>query len=710
MVTNVNHVRNPHFALGKASPRHWEASFDPRACEAHRRAQSAPGDSTGIVMIPKSAAPAFWRQTLRCKPDAYYRVEAQVRCELVPAGPLPGFVLTLEHDLSDGDELTRLETPPITDAPAFISVRTYFHAPVDCDEVRVAVGVRNAVGLLEISDVRFIRILEPEELSHPHAILPPFVPGLPPIESVCICSNAPTDRPLAALLALAMGDDRISTMMPDQLRDICDAEAILLPDADAPPAIKSLSGLFQLAEKKLVLISLPAFVSLTRGALSLRRIEQPDDPIHARVVFANDATRGFTLHDSFAYAWPGKSPASFVQNQIRKSDGQKAFFRKHKFETLLVSNCDKDSTSDHPMGLFRQSTGGGLYVLDINPVDGPSSTMSEPALAAHLLLTILRRSPSPAGQFTVPVRGEVQLRDMIREAANRWDHFYVHDDDVPSDEVTHQIVTIGREDEMYGLPVAPKPVILLRSGLTGGDCESVYGVWAWLRQLLLHHRHPASYAAALAAKFRLAWVPCSAPWEFRDGWAASHAPPSIPTEIEMAGGHVAALIDVCGSRSEGVRVIFGQPTPLFRRAETMLPLLANAFSQREFPPMTCGAGNGPGSRRDFSWKRIHAPLSVITDPDAFDSSVHREIRSGGGDSIRIELPFHEGDFVARSIHQTHLAVTALEHVVGLLFGVIAVNRTRSPVALDGIGIVPPGESIVLEQNALKELGRASRIG
>lgn len=711
MITIVNHVRNPHFMLGRELPRHWEARFEPPACEVHRSHRGlGAGDSPGLVLAPHSPAPAFLWQTLRCKPDAYFRVEATVRCELVPAGPSPGFVLVLEHDIPESDEFVRLESPPVFDAPEIVAVRTYFHSPPDCTEVRIGVGVRNAVGVAEILEVRFIRILEPDEMSHPHAILPPFVPGPPPIESVLICSDAPPSRPLKHLLVLALGEDRVSYQPLERLAGGNDSQALLLPDAKPPAALRTLSGLFKLAQEKVVVISLHAFAALTKGLLSVRRIEQPDDPIHAKVVFANDATRGFVLHDCFAYAWPGKSPSSFVQNQFRRDQAFKDFCKKHGLQVLLESCCDKDALSDRPICLFRETAAGGLYVLDLDPIEAPASTMGEPALAAHLLLSVLRRSPSPAGQFTAPVRKELHLRDMIREAPNRWDHFYVHDDDVPSDQVTYQLVTVGREDEMFGLPVASKPVVLLRSGLQGGDSDSTYGVWAWFRQLLLHSRHPNSYAAALNSRFRLAWVPASAPWEPRDGWSASNAEPLTSTEVEMEDSQIAAMIDVRTGGPGQIRVIFAQPTPAFLRAEKWLPILARTFCAGEFPAITCGAGIGPGSRRAFSWQRLQPELSVVAEPGTFDDPMYREILTQGGSPIRIELPAFEADCVANSIHQSHLAVTVLEHVIGLLFGLIAINRTRNPVVLEGVGVVPPGELLLLDHEPAIIPVPASRTG
>lgn len=701
----VNRVRNHHFDLGRDTPRHWEVRLDPCACEAHRR-PATKDRSAGLVLVPRSPAPAFMWQVQTCKPDAWYRIEAVVRCELVPTGPAGGFALVaVVEDAGESEGFEHI-TPPLHDAPATITVRTYFHAPHDCKRFRLGVGVRDAVGLVEIDDVRMIRILEPDEISHPHALQAPFAPGLPPVESVSICSAESADRPLAEMLRLAMGKDRVACVRPDDAEQVQRFEAVLFPDARPPAFLRTLKDLLRLCEAKLVVVSLPAFVALTREAVRIRRIEQPDDPIHAKVAYACPATRGFALHDSFAFAWPGKSPSSFVQNQFREDDAFRAFCKKHHFKTLLVSNCDKNATSDRPICLHHNASGGGLFVLDLNPIEAPASTMGEPTLAAHLLLSILRRSPAPAGQYVAPVRREVELRDMIREAPNRWDHFSVYDDDVPSAEVTHQIVTVGREDEMFGLPVAPKPVILIRSGLVGGDTESFYGVWSWIRQLLLHARHSGSYAAALTSKFRLAWVPLSASWETRDGWSASRLPSPIPTEIEFDEGSVAALIDLVPGIEGGVRVKFAHPTPAYRRASYWMPRIASAFSAHEFPALIAGCGGAPGSRRPLSWRSAAHRPEVSCNSDWMDD-IHRTVASQGADVIRIECPMHEADLVARSIHQTHVTLTTLEQVIGLLYGIIAVNRTHLPVALDGFAVIEPGASIIVDARTLSETSLAA---
>lgn len=694
MTLNVNHIRNPDFSLGKDSVRNWEVDLDRKKCEFHR-GRSECGQNA-VFLTPRAVGRAFVWQTVRCKPDSYYRVELVARCNLVTAGDSPGLRLVLRPDDSAGGKGEWVSSVPVLSAPDPVDIRAYFHAPDWCDEVRIGVGLGDVVGWAELLEVRFIRILEPDESSHPLAIQPPYaLPARSPVETACIVVEDGAGRPLSSFLQFALGEDHVSQLQPVDFSMNIRADVVLLPDLLPPRAVKSMRSLLALAETKLVIISLPAFSALAGKSLRLRRIEQPDDPIHAKVVFSNDATRGFALHDCFAYAWPGKHRGGFAQNQFRKTPEFREFCKKYGFEVLLESNCDKDHTSDQPICLFRKFDRGALYVLDLNPLEAPSSTLGEPTLAAHLLLSVLGRSPAPAGQFSVPLRKESAFREMIREAANRWDHFCVHDEDVPTGEVMQQIVTIGREDEMYGLPAAEKPVILVRSGLTGGDAPGVCGTWAWFRQLLLHSGHPSSYAAALAARFRLAWVPCVAPWEARDGWAASSSAPLVSTELEFDGGRVAALIDVTEWEGKGIRVSYSRATPAYRRAAEWLPRLTRELSAAEFSSVTTGRGPAPGERLPYSWDAFRPEVNVSVAPDLFDEEVCNELFQQGGDAIRIELPSFESDYVANSILHTHLTVTTLERVVGLLYGLIAVNRGCRAVSLPGVGTIAPGEARVL---------------
>ena len=706
MSTRVNRVRNPDFRLGKAAPRHWSWRSTQKAFGArrNRRAQAAESSGGGGFIVSESASgQGFWSQTVACKPDAYYRVEAVVTCELLGADEACGFVLAI-HPLVNGRRTDgRRVTPGVHHAVDPIAVRTYFHAPDDVGSVEITVGIVNAVGWARVHRVRFIRVLEPDELSHPLAVPPPGSHYVPPrvVQAVSVCSEQGTDRPIRAILAAYFGDCNVRTIARAELGspggENAATDALLLPDAMPPRGLRSLSALLELADERIVIISLPAFAALNRRSVTLRRIEQPDDPIHAKVVFADHATRGFALHDVFAYAWPGRGDGSFVQNQFRLTKTFTTFCRRNRFETLLESSCDKDAISDQPICLYRRMRNGGLFVLDIEPVEAPTSTFGEPTPAAHLLLAILGRHQAPAGQYTVPVHTEAALRETIREAANRWENFVVHDEDVPSGEVTEQLVTVGGEDQTFGLPLAPKPVILIRSGLRSGDVESVYGVLSWFRQLLRPGPNDCPYAHALCSRFRLAWVACAAAWESRDGWRRSDKPPQVSMFVEAEDAEVAALIDVQSRPAQRVRVVFARADAFFKNAAERLPRLFAAFSQGGCFAMTAAAGDPFGDRRRYAWRQVRFAPQVVADPKSFTDDAHRDVIAAGGCVVRIELPGCDADFAAHSILRTDLAVSLMEYVIGLQYGVMAMNRLSTTVQVEGFPPVSPGEALIVDR-------------
>ncbi|MDO8630860.1 MAG: hypothetical protein Q7R41_10235, partial [Phycisphaerales bacterium] len=686
-----------------------------------------------VFAADSTSGEGFWSQSVACKPDAYYRVEAIVECDLKAANDTAGFVLAIDTAAKDppvrspgmnAGVLTggRRVTPGVHHAAEPIAIRAYFQAPPDVRSVEIAVGIVNASGTARVHDVRFIRILEPDELSHLLAVPPPGSHYTPPrvvhtvtICSACACTHSDRsvragDRPVRQILSAFFGESNVRMIAPVQSpgmnapvqspgvhAGVLKDDALLLPDATPPRGVRSLSALLALADERIIIISLPAFAALNRRFVTLRRIEQPDDPIHAKVVFSDHATRGFALHDVFAYAWPGREAGSFVQNQFRLTKSLKAFCRRHRFETLLVSSCDKDATSDHPICLYRRTRNGGLFVLDIEPLEAAASTFGEPTLAAHLLLAILGRHQAHAGQYTVPMRTEAQLCEAIREAANRWDHFVVHDDDKPASEVTGQLVTVGGEDQSYGLPLAPKPVILIRSGLRGGDVESVCGVLSWFRQLLRPEPNPCPYAQSLASRFRLAWVPCVSPWEGRDGWRRTDQLPQTPMVVESDGADVAALIDVQSCPAQGVRIVFARADAMFKTAAERLPRLFAAFSPGGCFAMTAAPGDAFGDRRRFAWRQVRFSPQVVAEPKAFTDDAHRDVIASGGCVIRIELPGCDADFVAHSIARTDLAASLVEMVIGLQYGMIAVNRLPTPVQLDGFPPIAPGDALIVNR-------------
>ena len=711
---SVNIIRNPRFSEGRTGPSRWV--FDATDFTASwSREASEPGAAPDGMTVEchHREATALWSQVVVCAPGEHYRVEAVVTGDLDAADEAAGLVLAVEPTGGGQPEGERKVTPALHRASRPTTIRATYQVPESVRRLKISVGLVEARGTARIHEVRVCKVLEPDEVSHVQAIpAPPNVLDAPRIaDRVCVCSKNAGDRPITRLLAGYFGDRQVQTLLPEELRpSAVAADALLLPDPTPPPAIRSLNGLVKLAADRVVVMSLPAFARLNSGWLSLKRIQQEDDPTFAKVAYANYATRGFALHDTFVYGWPGRTPGSFVQNQYRKTKALDTFCKRHGLKTLLVSMCDRDATSDRAISLFKLTPGGGLFVLDIEPAEAEGSANGEPTLAMHLLLSILGRPQTSLGQFIVPFRARNQFPATMREMAGRFEHFVVHDADVPAEEVTRQLVTAGREDQSYGLPLQPKPVILVRSGLSGGDVEGVYGALLWFKQLVQMAPHTCPYAPQLARQFRFAWVPWVAEWEARCGWRRSSRPPTDSTAIESENAEVAALVDIVSRPVNRVRVVVPQLDAGYRRYATWLPELFEVFAPGHYFAPTPPEGAGYCDRDSFAWRHIHHSVQVVADPAEFAEDAPCDVMAGGGEVARIEVPGHDADFTAHSIQRTDLAATLLEHVIGLQFGLIAVNRQAAPVQLDGFPPTAPGQALIVDRRDPMLQANASQAG
>lgn len=682
MPRRVNVIRNADFRHGVGTPSAWAWSA---------RGRSVRWERDLPAMVLRSAATSgsgFWSQEVHVVPGKYYRVEADVTCDLAPADPQSGTVLRLRLP---EDEVW--ETPALVQCTTPTTIRTYFKCPAGVRSVTLQVGVNAARGWASIHGVRFIKIIEPDEVSHPLSIPPPPLTCPPPrvAQRVCVCSESAADRPLTALLRLALGDHAVRVVAPDSLRaGSVEEDALLLPDAAPPASLRTLKSLLDTARDRYVIISTSAFARLAGKELSLRRIEQPDDPIHAKVTYACYATRGFALDDVFAYAWAGKTPGSFVQNQFRKTNGFKAFCERHGFVTMLYSMCDQDATSDQPICLYRPSVCGGLFVLDLDPVEARATTANEPALAMHLLLGILGRTQPGLGQYMVPFETGRALRRDLREMTPRFPSFVIQEEDAPEEDILTQLVTIGREDDAYGLPLRPKPLIVVRTCLHSGDVDGVYGAWLWFKQLVRMAPHECPYAADLCRRFRFAWLPTVAMWERKLGWRRSAESPLMPLELELDESRLGAVIDLTSAPVNRVRVVLPPRDALLDHYARWAPMLHAAFPSGGGLSLRPPAGNGFGDRDAYAWSSVPPPVEVDADAAVLDDEFLAASAGAGASVVRVELPGSDYDFTARSIERTDLAATLLEQAIGLQLGLLAVNRTPQAVQFDGFPMVPPG--------------------
>ncbi len=710
----VNKIKNPDFSRGKRSPQAWQWSSTSPQAQLIREPQSdGDGGPLAKLQVENASASAFVTQRVICKPEEYYRVEVTASCDLKCDDELSGltiYVASIQDDKIVGEPRF---TPPIRRCSQAKDICAIFHAPEGVRRVDVSVGIQNATGSATLHEVRFIRVLESDEVSHPLAIPAPRHTLTPPrlVKQVAVCSASAEDRPLTGLLELQFGKKKVSAIKPkDFLPSKFTEDAIFLPDALPPASLRTLRSLKQLAHGRIVVISLPAFTSIAGKDLSMRRIEQDDDPIHALVAYANFATHGFALQDAFSYAWPGKLSGSYVQNQFRRTPSFKAFCTKHGFDTLLESMCDKDSTTNQPICLFHETDGGALFVLDIDPVEAKATSLGAPSLAAHLIMAILGEPQTGLGQYCVPEETETDFRGMLRDMPPRFEEFVVHDEDIPIEEVTHQMVTVGREDASFGLPLQPKPVIIIRSGLQTGNFECAYSAFNWFKQLVRMPPHFCPYGTSLATKFRIAWLPLLSDWDTANGWQRPGTSPDTPIDIEFEDSTIAALIDIVPAPINQAGIVLQQGSAAFSKYAHWIPRLFETFGQYSRPAWTVPEGASFTDMDAYNWRHVSYKPTVTTEQASLSEPIQQSALANNGEIIRIEIPSSDMDFRANSIVRTDVATTLLEHVIGLQYGLIAVNRGTKPIALDAWPRVSPGEALIVEPDDPTLTRSLSRAG
>ncbi|MHC5109042.1 MAG: hypothetical protein ACYTHJ_04095 [Planctomycetota bacterium] len=708
MADKINRFKNPDFSLGKTAPKSWE--FEAEHSTSQWSRLDTDDETGGIRLTCPKPGNAAVSQSMRIKPGDCYRFEADITCALSARDESSGLILQVEFQSGEDETEDVQVTTPVRCTNDTLTVRAFFEVPDYAKRGKFSTGILNAGGNATIERVRLIKILDPDFDAHPLAIPPPPLSYEPSrvAESVTVCSDTADERPLTELLRHHFGIDAVNAMPHAALRsNQVDSDAILFPDAGPPPAIKSMASLMALANERVVVISLPAFKKLAGNRVTVRTIRQDDDPVHAKIGFGCHATHGFALDDVFPYAWHDNGNDIFTQRQFRNSTTFKSFCKKHDLGVLLKSMCDKDATSDRPIALFKETKNGALYVIDLDPVEIRSSTMGETNLAIHLALALLGQTVTNLGQFVVPYESEGRLRGNLREMSHRFASAFTHDADVPDDEVTHQLITAGRDGDSFGIPLKPKPVIMIRSGLTAGDMESIYGALYWFKQLVRMPPFTCPYADELASRFRIAWLPCTAPFEPRYGLAGSGVASNVPMEINLENAEVAALIDVASAPVNHINVAVPEGGGAYERYGRVLPRLCDSF---------LGGGglyHGPPEGEDFAdrssyrWHKQQMSVRVAQNESAFGTQAHQDVLNGGGQAIRIEVPGHAADFIGTSIHRTDIAATLLELVVGMQYGLIAVNRRRHVIQFDGFAPVAPGEALVVDDPALLEQAKAS---
>jgi hypothetical protein len=662
-VDQFNCVKNPRLATGKRSATgwRWEAS-SPLA--TWRRSTGSNGNA-GVMIIesPETVQHAQWVRRVPCKADQHYRVEVVASCECQSDLADAGLVFSLSPIPKDSGTAApkRMVFPKITGPRS--TRRAYLYLPKNTNSVELCIGLERASGWARVEQVLLLPIIEPEALSHPLACPPPpyACPAPKTAHSICITTDRADEahpQRLAACLSDTFGPGAVQLRARSSVRAKgLDADALLLIDDQPPGSISSLRALIQLAEQRIVVVSLPAFARIAGEKVSLRTIVQGDDPIHAKVLFADYLTRGFALGDIFPYAWRADDRRCFVQRQIRRTPSLREWLTRLGFEEVLHSVCETDATSDHPICLLKRTAAGAIVVLDLEPLTAENTNFAEADLAAFLLRNVLGLDQATLGQYVVPMPNEKSFRDEVAEMGRRFPGFVVGGDEHPNHPRRDQYAVVGNIETNFGLPVPPRPLIVVRSGLSGRDIDGAYGAMFWFKQLLRGGQFACPYAQALIAACRLAWVPISAGWPDPSGWSESG-------DIETFDGadlaHLApvgSVIDVTSGDSDRWRVVV--PGPDERHWLVASLEAAPVISGGRLPH------SGPG-------------LEILVEV-CQPSEVNRFPSTANPARYRIETPPLANYFPTESIFRTDLVAVLLERVMGLHIGLVAHNPTSRPI-------------------------------
>ncbi|UCG17543.1 MAG: hypothetical protein JSV19_05820 [Phycisphaerales bacterium] len=721
MPDSLNLVKNPRFVTGRQAPRAWRWI----AGDDGFTWQWLPGLNGGGPCMEISApapgqrqtdrsraAPAMrdvWSQQVRCVGNQYYRVEATVSVTEPKADqgdPDTGLVLSVQPRRGEETLDDRLETPALQADSG--TIRAFYETPARATSIDLRIGLRQDGGRAIIHEVLVMPILDPDSTSHPAAVPPPpyAYPAPKHVQSIGVCGDVSEDRTLVRILRARYGNDAIRVLRPQTLeagpgkavrRGKCDA--ILIAGA-LPPGIRSVGALLALAERHLVVLSPQALAGLSRGAVEVRTIRQKDDPLYATVQESNFITRGFALRDCFPFAGQGvggADPRVFVQPQFRSGRAFTGFCRKNGFITVLRSETDADATSGKPICLYKETPGGGVVVMDLDPIESKASTANERSLAVFLLLNALGAEQTSLGQFAVPARSHREFWEQITDFDQRFAEWTVDGVTPPYRQNMRPYVQLGRKADAsadtFGPPEVERPLILIRTGLTGDDLDGVYGAMTWLKSLVYPVPYACPYVKMLTSRYRIAWVPLCAEWPKGTGWRRPG--PAVPASCGgVEPGPVAMVIDLTNGPRNELRVLMQGKSPLRRRIEqALLGLWWACFAGRYFG-WSPADGSPMTDQRHYVWQMDTLVPRIESDDRVFADDFYSSARAAGADLVRVETPNSPADLLCNSIWRTDRVATLLEILVGLQCGLLAMNRRQSGLELPlPVGVAAPGDAL-----------------
>lgn len=638
-------------------------------------------------------APGGFVQRLRCKQKQWYRIELLLRAPGAESAA-GRFEVRLEQFDKSGRSLASECRcgPSRSDSP--LVWREYLFTAPGAATVELSILRVGGTGRGDLGPVRFIAMEPPEALGHPLAVPPP-PRAYPPPRTVRKVELVGDDVPAAlreALIArFGHGHVRSATtaaFSPDGVT----GDGVVLYDDPPAETLPSWKALLELAASRLVVISPTLFARLAGraggGPIVPRTIRQENDPICVSVRDADFVTRGFALLDVFAYSRYSADRGAFELRCLRRTSALRAFLQRQKIAITLLSETATDATTELPVCLVRPTSGGAVVVLDLAPFASSPCTQDVLNLAAFVLFNALGQSQFSAGQYVVPATDASSIAGLLKELVERFEPLHFAEANSRSAPDRAPPVMLGGQTEGFGLPVAERPTVLIRTGFGGGEWAGLYAVMLWFKDLLRHEPWCAPHARELLWRYRFVLEPIAGSAEL--GRLAAHPRTGLPAVVGGTGkASVVLAIDVATADRHACRVVVhDQGGVYFRRLAEMLPRLDAELRVARPTLLRPGDGADPADRASYRWRHDLPPVEVIADESAttgLPEAAH----------VRVELPRWFDETGSNSLWQTERAVTLLEWLVGLRGGLLAVNRGSTQRTVSLAGWLADGQPVVL---------------
>ncbi len=676
MLGDLNKIKNGDFSEGVRKPKAWRWLADSDAVDWRLVSNSNNGDLGGVQINSRcDESSGVWVQSFRPKKNQNYRIETVVSCDCNCDGSAGGLVLSLVPTCADGSAGEVLRTAPLRRARHY-TLRCSYKTPPDVKEIELRIGLEGVRGFATVHRVGVAAVIDSELKSHPWAItaLPCANPAPLEVKSAVVFT-ADADRPLMDILRVCLGDKKVSIADSKNFTGaVRSADAVFLPDAKAPSSCRSVRALKSLAKNKIVIVSLQAFAEMSDEHVLTKLIEQADDPLHARVRYANFVTSAMALHDIIPFGGRRDHSTVMTQRQFRTNRVFDAFCKEHGFDVLLDSVTDSESTSEKPIALIHHTDSGAVIVMDVEPAEALPSSLEEPTIARQLLVSALGKKQPTMGQYTACARTITDFRHHLCDMVDRFPPLAWAQGLGPDDLDELQLINVGSAEATIGSPVPDRPLVLIRSGFSQDDLIGAYGVMSWLKHLVRKAPYDSPYAKTLASVCRVAWIPLSTPGMISGGWKPEERPELFPIDAEFEPGSIAAIIDVAASDTHEVTVTAADKCEFSDVLAGALPSLAEqTVSGRHFY-RGVPAGESLSDQSPSCWGKDDLRVSVKIDADAFQEGIHYSAREAGANVIRLTVPCLHSDQLGNSIWQTDWTAVLIEEIIGLLMGMVVVNR------------------------------------